>query len=120
LERIRIVLAGLQPLLHDILRGIVSGEADMAVVGEADEPDALPLLVRGVLPDVVIMGLAGEEVPQICEELVHRHPSMKVLGIGPDARHAWLYEIRPHREVIGKVSHEALLHAIRVSARAGR
>jgi hypothetical protein len=113
---IRITLAGLAELLHDIVAEAVRREPDMHIVGEypGEKPFAPELAVRDV--DVVILGVepvaAPEELPLVAACL-HASPFVRLLLLAPSGRSGLLYELRPQQLPLGEVSREKLLAAIR-------
>jgi DNA-binding NarL/FixJ family response regulator len=56
-SRIRIVLADDHPVVREGLRGMLVGQDDFAVVGEADNGSEAVLLAEQLQPDVILMDL---------------------------------------------------------------
>ena len=103
----------MSPLLRDILRGLVAGEAGMGVV--AEYRDLVPL-TRPVVDHSAEVLLFGEGLPLLddeCRELLDRHPRVKLFVVGGDGRRTTLYELRPHREQLGEVAPDELLAVMR-------
>ena len=63
MERTRIVLIDMSPLLREIVRGILAREPDLEIVGEHDDATDVADAVEREEPDFVIVGSdgAGEE-----------------------------------------------------------
>jgi DNA-binding NarL/FixJ family response regulator len=56
-RRIRIVLADDHPVVREGLRGMLAGQDDFAVIGEAENGDQAILLAEQLQPDVILMDL---------------------------------------------------------------
>jgi len=112
LKPIHILLAGVPPLLVDILHHIVSSESDMAVVGRVSGDDLLAAAQR-TRANVILIGQTGKESPDQYDELLLGHPRLKVLTIAEDGKTGSLYEFRPHRVPLGEMSADVLCAAIR-------
>lgn len=102
-------------MLGDIVRQVISEQPDMVVVGTLERRGALPDAVDDVGAEVVIVGVEGPELPDVCQELVISHPQIKVLAVSGDGRGAFLYELRPHTTPLGEVSPQGLVDAIRAA-----
>jgi DNA-binding NarL/FixJ family response regulator len=113
LQRTRIVLAGMPQLLQDVVREVVLDQPDMEVVGEASSLGEMLVLAARTPADVVLVGPTEMELPELVLQLLQEEPHLKVLGLIDGGRRAYLYELRPHREVLEQVSIEELLRAIR-------
>jgi DNA-binding NarL/FixJ family response regulator len=112
LNRIHILLAGVPPLLVDLLHHIVASEPDMAVVGRVSDGDLLTAAQR-TGADVILIGQKAKESREQYEELLLRQPRLKVLTIADDGKTGSLYELRPQRIPLGEVSADVLCAAIR-------
>ena len=110
MEPIRIALIRLPRMLRDILTEIVSTQADMAIVADADAPD------EAGNADFVIAG-AERLVQDEVEALLEARPRMKVLAVAGDGRQTFLYELRPQMVPLGEVSPQTLLQVIRAARR---
>lgn len=86
---------------------------DMGIVGRAWTVDALPELARDARPDVVIVGIPGDDLPPACLDLLLERPRVKVLAIEQRAGRAQLYELRPEQVEIGEVSPAEVVETIR-------
>jgi DNA-binding NarL/FixJ family response regulator len=122
LKRIRVLLAGMPPLLRDVLQHVVAAEADMAVVGRLDDDDLLAA-ARQARADVILVGRgANGERKERAEfaRLLRGRPRLKLLAIASNGTTAALYELRPRRIPLGNMSAESLCRAIRGGARSRR
>jgi len=111
LERTRIVLIDMAPLLRDIVREAIRREPDLDIVAEHDDID-----VRAAVelddPDFIIVG-EDAAVQQDVRRLVGAHHGLRALEVQSDGRDSVLYELRPHRISLGEVSSDTLVRAIR-------
>jgi DNA-binding NarL/FixJ family response regulator len=117
-ERIRILLADLPRMLHDIIQSIIAEQADMSVVGTTQDRASMTGALARTHADVAIIGLRGNESEAVLEPLLRANAHLKVLAISGDNRAATLYELRPHSVALGDVSPSSLMDAIRTMTRA--
>jgi DNA-binding NarL/FixJ family response regulator len=114
LERTRIVLIDMPPLLREIVRDAVEREADLELVGELDDaPDVTDALERD-RADFVIVGSDAAATGSVAS-LVAAQQGMRALELRADGRESVLYELRPHRVPLGEISAEALVRTIRTA-----
>ena len=78
---IRLVVVDDHEMVREGLKSFLAGERDMNVVGEAPSADGLFELVERTSPDVVLLDarLPGMSGPEVCTELIRRHPELQVL-----------------------------------------
>ncbi len=103
-ERIHVALIDLPRMSRELVAGALLAEPaiEVAIGFDAREP-----------PDVAIVGgRHGEELPERALELLHEHPRMRVLTLADDGAETYVYELRPHRVLIGELSAAALLDAV--------
>ena len=117
MQEIRVVLAGMPRMLREIVCALVREQPDMLIVAESETTNDLYALARFTRADVLILGAEGNELPAIGRRVVNRVPHLKVLAVGAEGRHVWLYELRPHEQLIGEISPEQLVAAIRDAMR---
>jgi two-component system response regulator NreC len=81
--KLRIFLADDHAVLRDGLKALVNAQADMEVVGEADNGRTAWLKVKELLPDVVVMDVSMPELNgvQATEILKRECPDVKVLAL---------------------------------------
>jgi hypothetical protein len=104
-------------MLREIVSALVHDQPDMVIVAESETTADLYSLSRFTRADVLILGAEGDELPAIGRTVVNRAPHLKVLAVGAEGRHVWLYELRPHEQLIGEVSPQELVSAIRDAMR---
>jgi DNA-binding NarL/FixJ family response regulator len=114
LERTRIVLIDMSPLLRDILREALSREPDLEVVGEHEAGIDVRAAVEGARADFVILGTDAAAADGV-REVVGPDRRVRALEVAGDGRQSVLYELRPHREPLGEISPETLLRTIRAA-----
>jgi DNA-binding NarL/FixJ family response regulator len=113
LKRTRILLAGMPPLLRDIVEDAVAKQPDMDVLGHFSEGDDLAQSLKEVAVDVVIVGARQPDDFALADQCLRASPRVRVLVIANSGRNATMYEMRPHRVSLGDVSPEMLVAAIR-------
>jgi hypothetical protein len=101
-------------MLTEIVSHSLAGHVDVQLVIAEAPSSGLVAAVRDTGADVVVGAesqLACPEVSALLDDL----PRSRVFTLTPDARMAWLYELRPERVALGEVSPERLAQAIRVA-----
>jgi two-component system response regulator NreC len=81
--KLRIFLADDHAVLRDGLKALVNAQADMEVVGEADNGRTAWFKVKELLPDIVVMDVSMPELNgiQATEMLKRECPQVKVLAL---------------------------------------
>lgn len=111
MERTRIVLIDMSPLLREIVREIIVREPDLEIVAEHESTD-VAAAIAGDHPDFVIVGPDAATNGQVCS-LVGAGLGLRALEVHSDGKESVLYELRPRRIALGEISSETLLRAIR-------
>jgi DNA-binding NarL/FixJ family response regulator len=112
LERTRIVLIDMSPLLREIVRETVAREPDLDVVAEHDAGADLRAAVERDGADFVIVGSEATAHAAV-HSLVAADIGVRALELQSDGKESVLYELRPHRVPLGEISPETLLRTIR-------
>ncbi|HUS10985.1 MAG TPA: response regulator transcription factor [Pyrinomonadaceae bacterium] len=83
MTKLRIFLADDHAVLRDGLKALVNAQADMEVIGEADNGRTAWLKVKELLPDIVVMDVSMPELNgvQATEILKRECPQVKVLAL---------------------------------------
>jgi hypothetical protein len=115
----RILIYGLERMMHEIIENALLGQPDIDVFGPAQRPPAgtfygLSDAVDKSHPDAVIV---GRDDPEFMRTLLERHPRLSLLAVVAGGRETVLYELGVRREELGELTPEALLAAIRESER---
>jgi len=102
------------------LRSLLTDEADLEVVAEADSSEDALIQVRNHAPDVVIMDiqLPGKSGIEVCREITEDFPNTKVVMLTSHAGDSFLEQaIRAGASgyVLKKVGNEELVRAIRAA-----
>jgi hypothetical protein len=116
LERIRLVLIDMSPLLREIVRETVAREPDLDVVAEHDADVDVRTAVEGDDVDFVIVGSEATARAGV-RALVGAELGVRALELHSDGKESVLYELRPHRVPLGEISPETLLRTIRAVPR---
>jgi DNA-binding NarL/FixJ family response regulator len=112
LERTRIVLVDMSPLLREIVRETLAREPDLDIVSEHEAGVDLRDAVERDDADFVIVGSdAGADAA--VRSLFAADRGLRALELRSDGRESVLYELRPHRVALGEISPDKLLHTIR-------
>jgi DNA-binding NarL/FixJ family response regulator len=112
LERTRIVLVDMPPLLREIVRGALAREPDLDVVAEHDANADLRAAVEDDGADFLIVGSEATAEAAV-HSLVAADLGVRALEVQSDGKESVLYELRPHRVPLGEISPESLLRTIR-------
>jgi DNA-binding NarL/FixJ family response regulator len=117
-EPIRILIVGIPRLLRELIERAVSAETDMRIVPESEAvpPAAFSEVAAREGPDVAIVALTDSALPGECRQFLDERAHVKVLGIGPSNGQATLYRLRPEQVVLGEVSPQEVVAAIRAAA----
>lgn len=100
-------------LLGDILREILTREPDIEVVGELRNASELPAILDRTGADIVVFGLSDQDLPPLCDDVVRRHPNLRLLAVEDIGSHGFIYEMRPQKVELGELSPELVLEVVR-------
>jgi DNA-binding NarL/FixJ family response regulator len=112
LKPIRILIAKMPRLLHEVVETMVSSQPDMIVTGQARESESVGAAARRLRADVVILTEDQEGGGVTPWEVLNEHPRLKLLTISSDGHRATRYKLRPHQVVIDDISPKSLIDAI--------
>jgi DNA-binding NarL/FixJ family response regulator len=115
-NRIRILLWEMPPMLLDIITDTIAPQPDMDIVQEDKSGMNLVDAAEQTNADIVITTRDAGGDSKDYDELLYRHGRIKVLEIFAEGRFGWLREMRPRRVALGEMSPPRLLQAIRESA----
>jgi len=114
LERIRIVLIDMSPLLREIVREALAPEPDLEIVAEHDVATDVRDEVARTGADFVIVGSDAGTDDSI-RSLVAADRGVRALEVHSEGKESVLYELRPHRVSLGEISTDTLLRTIRAA-----
>jgi len=114
-EKIRVLIAYESRLIRELMRGIVSRDADFEVVGEIEEErQILPTIDENQADCLIIAQGESDLRPAICDSVFRRSPHMKILTVASGGEESMLYwvssEIRSARV---ETSEAGVLNALR-------
>jgi DNA-binding NarL/FixJ family response regulator len=112
LERTRIVLIDMSPLLREIVRETLACEPDLDVVAEHEAAVDVREVVERDRADFVIVGSDADAADGV-RSVVSADRGVRALELHSDGKESVLYELRPHRVSLGEISPAALLRTIR-------
>lgn len=103
-EPIHVALIDLPRMSRELVTGVLGAEPQIEMTSGLDASKP---------PDVAIVGgRRGEDLWERALELIHEYPHTRVLTLTDDGAEAYVYELRPHRVLIGELSPAALLEAV--------
>jgi chemotaxis response regulator CheB len=108
----RTLVVTVAPLLADLVRDMLQPQLTLDIVGVTRTRECLAERLRALAPDLLLLGLMDSETDAIALPLLDVLPSAAILVLAPSGRHAWLYEMRPHRTVLADLSVAALSKAL--------
>ena len=108
-------MAGLPPLLRDIVSSAVADEPDMEIIGEFVDCTRVLETDVELVPDVIVLGVSVGEMADYCRRILFRFPRAKILALDGDGKSVSLYDLRPHKVPVGEVSPQELVEAIRTA-----
>jgi DNA-binding NarL/FixJ family response regulator len=115
-EPIRILIVGIPRLLHELIERAMGAEPDMEIVSRSDSLADFAEVAEREEPDFAIVALTDSRLPGECREFLDERARVKLFGIGPADGQATLYRLRPERVVLGEVSPQEVVAAIRAAA----
>jgi hypothetical protein len=116
----RVLLIDMTRVLREIARVIFTREPAIDVVGELPDTRELLPTVQRTWPDVLVVGLDDHRLPAAYGSVFRMLPAARVIAVYGDGQYADLYELRLHREPLGRASWEIMLREIKAAARRGR
>jgi hypothetical protein len=112
LDRIRVVVVGSR-LLRDIIEQITANQPDIEVSEGVPKGRAVDGSLSAGRTGVLVW--AGEDEPDSSrfDELLYKHPRLRIILVREALRRSFLLELRPHRRPLGELGPDDLLAAIR-------
>ena len=89
---------------RELVTGVLRAEPEIQLTSGLDPRNP---------PDVAIVGGGrGEDLSERALQLIRELPRTRVLTLADDGAETYLYELRPHRVLIGELSPAALLETV--------
>jgi len=114
-KAIRILLANRPRLMRELIRATFAEQSDLEIVGEAGNDEDALKFVDETFPDVVVVALEEPgRRPKLCDEVLHDHPNIRVIGITERQNYSVFYwaTFEIHEARID-ASEEGILEAVR-------
>jgi hypothetical protein len=110
-DRIRIVVGITRPILASIVRTALGVDPGLELFETS--PRDTPGTARRLEAQVVILEQDDGALSAVSRELLRCWPDVRVLLLARDGREAFVWELRPHRVVLGELSIETLRETVR-------
>jgi len=111
----KVALVSCSGILGDLIRRAVNRDEGIAVVEDLAAADSVAQLsaLRRAHPDAVVWLLADDSAIAAHTELFGADPGWAVIAVIDDGRRSNLWELRPHRTVLGAPSIDGLIDTLR-------
>lgn len=114
MNRLRIVVVGLDRMTAELVTFVYGKHADMAVVGCLPMRMPLRVITAEHHPDLLIA--VADSVTGELDELLFDHPRLTVLVVEAHGTGSSLVQLRPHREALGGLAEHTLIAAAHAAA----
>lgn len=85
MEKIRVLVANRPRLMRELVLATISDQPDIEVMGDISDDADIGEMVEQLRPDFVIIALdRADQRPALCDDLLARHPDMKILALAPE------------------------------------
>ena len=115
---IRVVVANRPRLMRELLLSTITEQPDIEIVAELQDEDQIPSVVDLTQPDFLIIALGdSDQIPRNYDDLMRRHPGMKILALAPERNSSVFYwgSFDIHAKAI-EASESGILQALRYSS----
>lgn len=113
MRKIRVLVANRPRLMRDVVLATISEQPDIEVLGELEDDSQIAKAVADLQPDFVIIALdKPSERPPVCDDLLLRHPLVKVLAVAPQENSS-IFFWSDIRSTAIESSEEGILNVIR-------
>lgn len=120
-KKIRVLVANRPRLLRELILETFADQPDIEIVGEVRETEYenITRVVDETRPEFLILGLGKEEArPPLCDDLLRRHPEMKILAVAENHESSIFYWAKLDiRSTPLETSEAAILGALRRGVR---
>ena len=85
MQRVRVLVANRPRLMRELVLATIADQPDIEIMGEVGDDSEIIQIVNECKPDFVVLALdkSGQR-PLVCDELLQKHPHMKVLALAPE------------------------------------
>ncbi len=111
--RTRVLLWDMPAMMRDIILQVLERESDLQVAVPAEKTSTLLDASKKYMPDIIVTSLGEDGADTTYRNLLLECPRVKVLDVRSDGRNGYLYALRPERKLLGEISPESLVIAIR-------
>lgn len=118
MSHIRVLIFSMPRLLDDILGSFFSDDAGVTVMSCPPGVTSMADAATMIDADVVIAA-ERDAGPREISYLLERMPHTRALTVADDGHTGVLYELRPHRRLIGELSADSVRSTIRQAGRRG-
>lgn len=92
MQKIRVLVANRPRLMRELVLATISDQPDIEVVGEIQDDSKILQVTGEMSPDFLIIALdASGRRPRICDELLERWPSLKILALAAEQNSSIFY-----------------------------
>lgn len=116
MTRLRTLVVTLSPLLRELVTGVLPSQISVDVIEVLESRECVAERLRELAPDLVLIGLLDGETDTIALPLLAALPSVSVLVLARNGKHAWLYRSHGRRAALANLSVQALREAMQGSA----
>ena len=114
-KAIRVLVANRPRLMRELILTTFADQPDIEIVGEVGDESEISESVKRTLPNFVVIALdhPGKR-PAICDELLRKHPEVRVIAVAPEKNSIVYYwaSLNIHSNDI-EASEEGILNAMR-------
>jgi len=114
-KSIRVLVANRPRLMREVILNTFADQPDIEIVGEVEDESSILEVVNKTLPNFVVIALERPgERPEICDDLLHIYPNIRVIAVAP-ANNSIVYywaSLDIHSSNI-EASEEGVLNALR-------
>jgi len=85
MQKVRVLVANRPRLMRELVLATIADQPDIEIMGEVGDDSEIIQIVTECKPDFVVVALdkAGQR-PLVCDELLQKHPHMKILALAPE------------------------------------
>lgn len=115
MKKVQVLVAIAPRLMRELVLATMADQPDMEIVGEVGEESEILNAVDRTKPDFLIIALGrSDERPPICDAVLQKYPSVRVLAIAADRDSTIFYWLSPEiRSSRIETSESGLLQALR-------